>query len=119
MGCCGSKDEEAPVKQGLLRDDDNLVCPDPLGEAEAMRQMAGQEDHVLGGNPDVVISTAYGPINVNSSPNIDNQFHVLALDSCTKYLVLTDTGFTASGVMSQMTRSPYHYMAVFLPKEDA
>ena len=73
----------------------------------------------LGGKPDVVISTAYGPINVNSSPNIDNQFHVLALDSCTKYLVLTDTGFTASGVMSQMTRSPYHYMAVFLPKEDA
>ncbi len=72
----------------------------------------------LGGKPDVVMSTAYGPMNVDSMPSTEYQYHMLALDSCTKYLVLTDTGFTASGVMSQASRSPYHYMAVFLPKED-
>lgn len=73
----------------------------------------------LGGKPDVVLSIAYGAVNVDSSPSTEYQYHILALDSCKRHLVLTDTGFTASGIMSQSARSPFHYMAVFLPKEDA
>lgn len=73
----------------------------------------------LGAKPDIVLAMAYGTMDTTDMPSTNYQYHILALGSGTRQLVFSDTGFTASGVMSQVARSPYHYMAVFLPKEDA
>ena len=96
-----------------------LVCGSYTGYNNSAKNGENPVEVALGGKPDAVYSMAYGPMNVDSSPNHEYLHHVLSVESSAKYLVLTDTGFTASGVMSQVARSPYNYIAVFLPKEDA
>lgn len=95
-----------------------LVCGSYTGYNNGAKNGDYPVEVALGGKPDAVLSVAYGPLNVDSSPSLEYQYKALAVPSCTKFLVLTDTGFTASGLLSQIARSPFHYIAVFLPKEE-
>lgn len=68
----------------------------------------------LGKMPDLVILSAYGTLAISDQPSNSYQYHGVFLPSSTHQVIFTDTGFTASGIMAQVARSPYNYAAFFL-----